>query len=236
MYLVYLILYFKKINLNMLFSKNISQKKLKYYQRSSKKKENLNTTPTKQDKDLKTIRDQDFKSMENYIGNNLGVGIPSINNSNLFEEFYKYLKINFEDVEITFTLEFRYFLCCFIVLHIPSQYGFFFPKFFINFLPDNDTDNTDSESEEEGLDDILVDVVQSYIKDFKNFLKFVEEKKKDTLLIPVNFTIRTNYEFIKNIPKLIWDEPEELIKQIAKFDIYVEGFEEWKEINKDILK
>lgn len=186
--------------------------------------------PITAEDELRMVAD-DFKAMKSFFEEKLKAGHwPSINSKEFFREFHDWLLSHLSDFSIDgrlgISLEIRYFLCTFIVLHVPSQYGFFFPKFILKFLDDDLIDNK---------------IVQDFIISFKRFLKYVEEAKSDYLLITFtiyrNFTIGTDeksLEWIMNIPKNVKSDPVDfLLGILLDWKFKADGYDEWKEKNKE---
>lgn len=182
------------------------------------------------DEDIERIEDDDYKSMENYINNKLQAGHwPSINSKDFFERFHDWLILHLEDFVLNgrlgISLEIRYFLCTFIIIHLPSQYGFFFPKFLVGFIDENSIKN---------------DQIREMVTSAKRFLRYVEEGKSDYLMI--TFTIYRTFEiganeksleWIKKIPKGMKSNPADfLLSFILDWKFKADGYDEWKEKNK----
>lgn len=181
-------------------------------------------------KEMKEMRNDEFESMENYINNKLKLNkgsLPSLNSRSFFKNLHNWILQHLNDLVIDgrlgITLEMRYFLCCFIVLYIPPQYGFFFPKFLISLL-----DNKKLKNKNETLKKI--------IEEIKTFFDYIESTKKDKFL--VSFTISRSFRigidektllWIKELPDRFFNDLKSLLSNIMlDWNFKAEGYNEWK--------
>ncbi|KRH92185.1 hypothetical protein M153_10129000148 [Pseudoloma neurophilia] len=211
----------------------LNEKKIKHEKDLKKIKENqeiLEKEPVSEEEKQEIINN-DYNSMEKYINDKLQAGKwPSINSKNVFEKFHDYLLKNLPnfilDAKLGITVEIRYFLCTFIIIHIPSQYGFFFPKFLLNFIKIKKIKN-------KPIRDFLISV--------KRFFKFVEEGDPEYLTISTTIFREFRIGIDEDSLKWIREIPEHATKNPGKFileflfdwKLKADGYDKWKEENSD---
>lgn len=178
---------------------------------------------------LNKIIDDDYESIEKYINDKLKAGHwPSINSKKFFFQFHDWMLSHLSDFVVDgrlgITVEIRYFLCCFVIIHIPSQYGFFFPKFLLKMIKTRK---------------IKFKKIREVLVAFKNFFKYIEKGEYDYFTISTtiyrNFKIgidEDSLKWIKEMPQEVSKDPIKfLMKVILDWKLKAEGFDEWKQKN-----
>lgn len=171
--------------------------------------------------------EKQLKEQEEQINKELNLTLKkekiySINNKDIYDKFLKYISLNINDYLINGKLgiefQIRYFACCFIIIFIPGEIGFFFPAQIIKWIPKKLK---------------LKKFISNFILETELFFKFIKIESSSQFLINVIFG-RSNSLF-KDIEDCVYairdliKFPEKSIKTLLDFQIRSIGYNEFKE-------
>ncbi|ADM11657.1 uncharacterized protein Eint_060490 [Encephalitozoon intestinalis ATCC 50506] len=149
--------------------------------------------------------------------------VSGIHDREAWNKFYEYLKLNFKDFlidgHLSIELHIRYVLCCYVVAFIPAEFAFLFPASYKIFIPKRA---------------MKVPILGDAIKGIDRFLTFVSDRSSKTFIITFYVgrqnSLVEDIEFIKRVPDLIFTNPIEILREILKFEIRSEGYDNKKEL------
>jgi hypothetical protein len=177
---------------------------------------NDDQTPGAEDALAKTKELDDLKKA---LNERLGTEdyISGLHDKDSWRKLHDYLKTNWElfaiDGKFSIPLEIRYVLCCYVILFIPGEFGFFIPGFYKVLIPRSAK---------------KIEIINNALEGLDRFLKFVRKRSKETFLISFHFgrknTLREDIEFIKRVPDLIFTEPMAIVREVLKFEIRADGY------------
>ncbi|KAG5860048.1 hypothetical protein KMI_03g04970 [Encephalitozoon hellem] len=149
--------------------------------------------------------------------------VSGIHDKEAWNKLYEYLKLNFKDFlidgHLSIELHIRYVLCCYVVAFIPSQFAFLFPAFYKVLIPKRA---------------MKVPILSDALKGIDRFLTFVSDQSTKTFIITFYVgrqnSLVEDIEFIKKVPDLIFTDPMAILREILKFEIRAEGYDNKKEL------
>lgn len=177
-----------------------------------------------QDIENKKYYDDLTKKMNESLG--LEDEVKSFLDTRLWERLYEYIQKHIGDFiidgRLSIQLHIRYFLCTFIVAFIPGEFVILYPTVWIRLVPT-------------AL--LKEDFFKRTFTSLRIFQDFVKERGKKEFLITFYFgranTLLEDLKFLAKIPFMILSDMRGLISELINFEIRSEGFEEYKEKNKD---
>lgn len=149
--------------------------------------------------------------------------VHGLHDRDMWRKLHGYLSLHFKDFMIdghlSIELHIRYVLCCYIVAFIPAQFAFFFPAFYSMLIPKRA---------------YKVPVLGDALRGLERFLKFVSDNSTKTFIITFYFgrqnSLVEDIEFIKRVPDLIFSDPLAILREVLKFEIRSEGYDNKREL------
>lgn len=149
--------------------------------------------------------------------------VSGIHDRDAWNRLYNHLKLNFKDFMInghlSIELHIRYVLCCYVVAFIPAQFAFLFPAFYKVLIPKKA---------------MKVPILGDALRGLDRFLTFVSDRSTKTFIITFYFgrqnSLVEDIEFVKRVPDLIFTDPLAILRELLKFEIRSEGYDNKKEL------
>lgn len=149
--------------------------------------------------------------------------ISGLHDKDMWKRLHRYLTLNFKDFmldgHLSIELQIRYVLCCYVVACIPAQFAFFFPASYGIIIPTKAR---------------RIPILSDALKGLDRFLKFVSDKSTETFIITFYFgrqnSLLEDIDFIKKIPDLMFTDPLAILRELLKFEIRSEGYDNKKEL------
>lgn len=173
--------------------------------------------------DKNQIRDE-LDEMKYKLSKLLDFDIHSFNDD-FWKKLHNYIILNWKELNINGSLainfEIRYFMCVYIILFIPEEIGFFIPARYKMIIPKKL---------------YKIPIVKDILNEMDLFLKYIKIKSKGKLLITAYFgkrnCLKSDLNFLLNLKDRIINEPLSVIRDILSFEIWTDGYDEFKKTNK----
>lgn len=149
--------------------------------------------------------------------------VSGLHDRDAWNRLHKFLTLNFRDYiidgHLSVELHIRYILCCYVVAFVPAEFAFFFPAFYDVFVPKKAH---------------KIPILCDLLRGLDRFLKFVSDSSRKTFIITFYVGRRNSLlediDFIKKIPDLLFTDPLAILRELLKFEIRAEGYNNKKEL------